>query len=74
MEGGINSGLAGRFLIRLTSETGRREYAEVIFCDEGRGIQAPFRRIRKTKSFERWLKAIRKTAQLADAQTILFFG
>ena len=33
MEGGINSGLAGRFLIRLTSETGRREYAEVIFCD-----------------------------------------
>ena len=40
----------------------------------GRGIQAPFRRIRKTKSFERWLKAIRKTAQLADAQTILFFG
>ena len=30
MEGGINSGLAGRFLIRLASETGRREYAEVI--------------------------------------------
>lgn len=28
MEGGINSGLAGRFLIRLASETGRREYAE----------------------------------------------
>ena len=37
MEGSINSGLAGRFLIRLTSETGRREYAEVIFCDEGAG-------------------------------------
>lgn len=37
MEGGINSGLAARFLIRLASETGRRKYAEVIFCDEGAG-------------------------------------
>ena len=37
MEGGINSGLAGRCLIRLASDTGRREYAEVIFCDEGAG-------------------------------------
>ena len=63
--------MAGRL---LTSETGRREYIEIIFGHEGRGIQAPFRRIRKTKSLERWLKPIRKTAQLADAQIILFFG
>lgn len=42
MEGGINSGLAGRFLIRLASETGRREYAEVIFCDKEWGIRGKF--------------------------------
>ena len=42
--------------------------------DEGQGLRAPFRRVRKAKSSEGWLRAIRKTIQLANAQTVLFFG
>ena len=47
---------------------------EDVFREEGRGLRAPFRRVRKAKNSEGWLRAIRKTIQLADAQTVLFFG
>ena len=58
-----------------TSETGRAEIGiEDVSWDEGREIQAPFRRLRKAKSSGRWLRAIRKTTQLVSTQTVLFFG
>ena len=49
------------------------EFGEYVFLLLSRKIEISYK-VRKAKSSEGWLRAIRKTIQLADAQTVLFFG